>query len=263
MASVLSDGGDDSAALTGIHRHETRINRCYPGDTSFVFTTQTGIWDSSQFRELRIRCKIADPHGEISLIPDGHHRHLLAGGHAGGADDMTVRLSIEPQVVNLKLYRGDDAFVDIVVSNDDGSPTDLTGAMVRAQVRKSVAATTATSWDTTIDGDTIHLHLDSTVSESLPTAGVWDVELTDRGGHSDHLGLRHHRGEGAGDEVTAVTRGGEVLSVNARLRNPLVVRAKVSNAAVLVPGPPGPPGGPGPSRPRRRRRAPGHTRRAR
>ena len=93
------------------------------------------------------------------------------------------QLTVRPKVVNLALYAGDDAFLDLHVLNADGSAGDLSGATVRAQIRSDASSSTvAATWVPTIDGNVIHLHLLSVDSRGLRPTSVFDVELTDSSG---------------------------------------------------------------------------------
>jgi hypothetical protein len=94
-----------------------------------------------------------------------------------------VLVSMLPVTVNLKLYQGDDFYLDLTVTNPDGTPADLTGYTAQAQIRTAVGAPDPPEASFTASVDTsasiIHLHLPHTEAEKL-TAGVnyWDCQIS-------------------------------------------------------------------------------------
>jgi hypothetical protein len=87
-----------------------------------------------------------------------------------------------PACVNLSLYQGDDFTLRIDVTQPDGDPLDLAGAVVRAQIRATPQADeVAGEFTPTVDGSTIFLHLSSAASTPLLGKLAWDVDVT-RGG---------------------------------------------------------------------------------
>lgn len=90
---------------------------------------------------------------------------------------MAAALSAVPLDQPLILYQGDDWRLDIVVTNPDGTPADLTGATVSSQVRRTPdAAEVLGEFTATIEGNTIHLHMPASTSATI-TSGVWDCQL--------------------------------------------------------------------------------------
>lgn len=90
-----------------------------------------------------------------------------------------------PLQVDLTLYRGDDFFLDVEVTDSGGAPFDLTGYTAAAQIRATADAADppAASFDPVIAGSTIHLHLPHGEATGLPTPnGAWDVQITDATG---------------------------------------------------------------------------------
>jgi hypothetical protein len=83
-----------------------------------------------------------------------------------------------PTVVNLNLYAGDDFYLDLTVTNPDGSAADLSTAVATAQVRAHTSAPDPplATFTATIAGNVIHLHLHSVDTATL-TAGVWDCQI--------------------------------------------------------------------------------------
>lgn len=85
-----------------------------------------------------------------------------------------------PTDVDLHLYEGDDFFMDLVVTNSDGSPAPVGTPL--AQIRDSVNGVVLATFQTTVEDNTIHLHLPGVVvTEAL--VGVWDCQVTDAQGH--------------------------------------------------------------------------------
>jgi len=89
-----------------------------------------------------------------------------------------INISALPQRVNLNLYVGDDFFIELVVTDDDGNPFDLTGYLADAQVRLSATATDIQcTFDATIDQNIVALHLARGEAANLPGKGVWDCQV--------------------------------------------------------------------------------------
>jgi len=87
-----------------------------------------------------------------------------------------------PLAVDLTLYRGDDFFLDVTVTNPDGSPYPLTGYTATSQMRVEprdpdppVAEFTCTIDTTTTN--VIHLHLPGSQSQAVPDTMAWDVQI--------------------------------------------------------------------------------------
>jgi len=92
-------------------------------------------------------------------------------------------LTALPDIVNLELYRGDDFQFTLVVTNQDGSPADLSGFTATAQVRISAEdAGVAGTITAVITGNNITCSLAHTISATLPNAAVWDCQLTSAAG---------------------------------------------------------------------------------
>ncbi len=84
-----------------------------------------------------------------------------------------------PATVDLFVYRGDDLILPVTVNNPDGTPADLTGMFVDADIRVTPDDTTvAGSFDWGITGNVITLDLHATTSAQLPPSAVWDLQLT-------------------------------------------------------------------------------------
>jgi len=87
-----------------------------------------------------------------------------------------------PIIVNLLLYAGDDLGFALVMYEPDGTDADLSDATVRSQIRATpAAADIAGEVLCGIEDNVIQLHLLGEVTQNLPPAAVWDVELTRHG----------------------------------------------------------------------------------
>jgi hypothetical protein len=85
-----------------------------------------------------------------------------------------------PLTVNLSLYAGDDFYLDLTVTNPDGTEADLEGMAARAQIRRKAGDDDAlAAFDVDLEGNVIRLHLTSSASQGLSGKGVWDCQLTD------------------------------------------------------------------------------------
>jgi hypothetical protein len=88
-------------------------------------------------------------------------------------------LNLTPTVIDLNLYRGDDTFLSVTVTEADGSAADLAGATPKSQIRESFDAETAVAeLAATITGNTVNLHLQHADAALLPAVAVWDLQLT-------------------------------------------------------------------------------------
>lgn len=84
-----------------------------------------------------------------------------------------------PAPVNLEIYKGDDFYLDVTVTNPDGSDADLSAVTPAAQIRPQPnSATILATFDLTVDGNVIHLHLPHGESHNLIPRCAWDVQIT-------------------------------------------------------------------------------------
>jgi hypothetical protein len=84
-----------------------------------------------------------------------------------------------PNQVDLKIYRGDDFYLDLTVYDPDDTPSDLTGVTASSQIRASPgAAATLATLDAFVNGNVITLHLKHADSATLPNNCVWDAQMT-------------------------------------------------------------------------------------
>jgi len=89
-----------------------------------------------------------------------------------------------PLAVDLVLYRGDDFYLDVTVTNSSGGAFDLTGFTAASQVRVSPDEPDppAATFTATIAANVIHLHLPHGEADALPVTGAWDVQIKDATG---------------------------------------------------------------------------------
>lgn len=91
----------------------------------------------------------------------------------------TTTISRLPTGVDMILYQGDDFALTITVRNPDGTDADLTGAIVRSQIRVNPGdATVAGQFTVGVTGNMITLTLPGPTSATLPNQCVWDCEMT-------------------------------------------------------------------------------------
>ena len=95
-----------------------------------------------------------------------------------------VTITALPAVVNLSLYQGDDFFLDLTVTNPDGSAAELTSATPSADIKASKTAPDAlATFDAEVDAiltNVIHLHLPHLQAAQLtPGSAVWDCQIED------------------------------------------------------------------------------------
>lgn len=83
-----------------------------------------------------------------------------------------------PATVNLNLYAGDDVNLSIAVTDNAGTPADLTGYTAKAQIRATADAPTAKDFVAAVDADTVTLILTSAETTDMPVKGVWDCQIT-------------------------------------------------------------------------------------
>jgi len=89
-----------------------------------------------------------------------------------------------PLNVDLVLYRGDDFFLDVTVTDPDGNPYPLTGYTATAQMRQQPPdpdPPTAT-FMCSIAGNVVSLHLPHAESQFPPDQLAWDVQIVDGAG---------------------------------------------------------------------------------
>lgn len=85
-----------------------------------------------------------------------------------------------PQVCNVAFYQGDDFYLDVTVTDPDGTtPVDVSDVNPRAQIRLTAEAEEVLA-EFDIDPDDIgvlHLHLPAADSATLPLLVVWDLQI--------------------------------------------------------------------------------------
>jgi hypothetical protein len=87
-----------------------------------------------------------------------------------------------PAVINITCYAGDDLSFSLPMTNSDGTDTDLTSAVILAQVRQrpETPAIVAT-FSSAVTGNVITLTLAGTDSQGLSGVYVWDCQVTNAG----------------------------------------------------------------------------------
>lgn len=89
-----------------------------------------------------------------------------------------VTISTMPLAVNLILYAGDDFWMEITVNDDAGDPYDLSAAEATSQIRAAPSDTVVLAdFEITTSANVLSLHLGNSVTQSLPSKGVWDVQI--------------------------------------------------------------------------------------
>ena len=95
-----------------------------------------------------------------------------------------VTIAALPAVVNLALYQGDDFYLDLTVTNPDGSAADLAGVIPSAQIKTAKGATSPlATFDATVDAtltNVVHLHLPHLEAAQLVAGpAFWDCQIAD------------------------------------------------------------------------------------
>ena len=94
-------------------------------------------------------------------------------------------VTVLPMTVNLFIYQGDDFFLDMIVTDSDGNPIDLTNMQPLSQIRSVpngpiVLANFLTTVDAT-QTNLLHLQLaaaDSNGLPNIPATCAWDIQLS-------------------------------------------------------------------------------------
>jgi hypothetical protein len=90
-----------------------------------------------------------------------------------------------PATYSLTLYRGDTHRWSFRCWQDAAKtiPADLTGMVPKAEIREAPSGSTIVTMTCTLSlPNTIDVLLSSTLSKTVPSGGVWDLQLTDSGG---------------------------------------------------------------------------------
>lgn len=88
-----------------------------------------------------------------------------------------MTLSAIPVPVNLNIYQGDDLFLDLIVTNTDGTPADLSSAAAASQIRTSPGGALLATFNCTIAGNVVSLHLSSAQAQQIQGNAAWDCQL--------------------------------------------------------------------------------------
>jgi hypothetical protein len=91
-------------------------------------------------------------------------------------------VTVLPTEIDLNIYQGDDFYLDMVVTDQNSNPIDLTNAQPQSQIRAAPGgAAVLAEIDITLDGtqnNLLHLHLQSSDSSILPPQCAWDLQLS-------------------------------------------------------------------------------------
>ena len=91
-------------------------------------------------------------------------------------DDLNFDITIE---------QGSDYPLDVTYTDNNGSPTDFTGWVVRSEIRQDVSDPHGIPFICSADDEGIHLRLSSARSMQLAfSSGVYDVFITDPEGQT-------------------------------------------------------------------------------
>jgi len=93
-------------------------------------------------------------------------------------------LSLLPLTVNLAIYAGDDVELAITVADAQGLPADLTGAVIRSQIRVTPESETVLApFTPAVDqpASIVRLRLTPVQTSGLPARVVWDCFLDQAG----------------------------------------------------------------------------------
>jgi hypothetical protein len=86
---------------------------------------------------------------------------------------------MQPATLPMDLYRGDSSAMRLQFWDSGNNPIDLTGVVAKSQIRDRPAGSTIVNLVCTITlPNTIDVTLLATDSGTLPTQGVWDLQLT-------------------------------------------------------------------------------------
>ena len=84
-----------------------------------------------------------------------------------------------PAQFPLEIYRGDTARLSVKLWDNLHEPVDLTGCLVKAEIRDRPGGTKIVPLTCTVVlPNVIGIVLDAFDSEGLPPAGVWDMQIT-------------------------------------------------------------------------------------
>jgi hypothetical protein len=90
---------------------------------------------------------------------------------------------MQPANLPLEIYRGDSMRLRLKLLDQAQQPIDLTGVTAKSEIRDRPAGTQITELTCSITlPNIIDLLLSATDSHSLPTNGVWDLQLTYQSG---------------------------------------------------------------------------------
>jgi hypothetical protein len=91
-------------------------------------------------------------------------------------------ITVLPAVINLYIYQGDDFYLDMLVTDQNGAAVDCSQSSPMSQVRlfpddPDILANLSVVVDSTTI-NLLHLHLLAADSSLLPASAAWDIQLT-------------------------------------------------------------------------------------
>jgi hypothetical protein len=91
-------------------------------------------------------------------------------------------VTVLPAVINLSIYQGDDFFLDMLVTDANNNPVNLSQALPMSQIRPAPDDDMIlANLDVEVDATTtnlLHLHLFAADSAQLPATAAWDIQLS-------------------------------------------------------------------------------------
>jgi len=113
---------------------------------------------------------------------DTTNRHRAVAATAPTVALAPITLSA-PVQLDLAIYRGDTGHFQVHLTDSLGQPVDVSTATWDADIRLTADDTTTVGSFviTTVDSATIDVAVDTALSEVLPPAAVWDLEMTNNG----------------------------------------------------------------------------------
>lgn len=88
-----------------------------------------------------------------------------------------------PLQVDLALYRGDDFALEVIVTDPDGQPVDLTGYVAHSQIRPAPDDPVLADMAAVVVANVVTVSMDAELAATLDgIPAVWDVQVTSPGG---------------------------------------------------------------------------------
>jgi len=90
-------------------------------------------------------------------------------------------ITVLPQEIDLVIYEGDDFFMDMIVTDANSQPVDVTNAQPMSQIRDAPDGNLLASLVITVDTtqtNLMHIQLQAADSNGLPANCAWDIQLS-------------------------------------------------------------------------------------